>query len=152
MAGWRMGVLSSNEQFVNWILKVKSNVDSGQFRPMQMAAVKALATPKQWHDNMNLLYEQRRLWAFKIMTILGCKYDKNQVGLFVWAKIPEYESSSEELINDILYNARVFITPGFIFGSNGDRYIRISLGSSANKMKEAYERVADFLIRRNLTH
>ena len=152
MAGWRMGVLSSNEQFVNWILKVKSNVDSGQFRPMQMAAVKALATPKQWHDNMNLLYEQRRLWAFKIMTILGCKYDKNQVGLFVWAKIPEYESSSEELVNDILYNARVFITPGFIFGSNGDRYIRISLGSSANKMKEAYERVADFLIRRNLTH
>ena len=151
MAGWRMGMLCSNEQFVNWILKVKSNVDSGQFLPMQMAAVKALATPKQWHDNMNLLYEQRRLWAYKIMTILGCKYDKDQVGLFVWAKIPSYESSSEELINDILYNAFVFITPGFIFGSNGSRYIRISLGSPATKIKEAYERIADFLIRRTTT-
>lgn len=150
MAGWRMGVLSSNEQFVKWILKVKSNVDSGQFRPMQMAAIKALETPKQWHDNMNLLYEQRRLWAFKIMTLLGCQYDTSQVGLFVWAKMPDYESSSEELINDILYNAHVFITPGFIFGSNGSRYIRISLGSSATRIKEAYERIADYLIERNI--
>ena len=148
MAGWRMGMLASNEQFIKWVLKVKSNVDSGQFRPMQMAAIKALETPKQWHDNMNLLYEQRRIWAQKIMTILGCKFDTRQVGLFVWAKIPDYEIGSEELINDILYNAGVFITPGFIFGSNGNRYIRISLGSSATKMKDAYERIADFLIKR----
>ncbi len=152
MAGWRMGVLCSNEQFVKWILKVKSNVDSGQFLPMQKAAIKALSTPKQWHDNMNLLYEQRRLWAYKIMTILGCKYDRNQVGLFVWAKIPDYEVGSEELINDLLYNARVFLTPGFIFGSNGSRYIRISLGSSATKIQQAYERIADFLISRNTTN
>lgn len=151
MAGWRMGVLCSNEQFVKWILKVKSNVDSGQFKAMQMAAVKALDTPKQWHENMNLLYEQRRLWAYKIMTILGCKFDTTQVGLFVWAKIPSYESSSEELVNDILHNARVFITPGFIFGSNGDRYIRISLGSSATKIREAYERIADYLVTRITT-
>ncbi len=152
MAGWRMGVLCSNEQFVKWILKVKSNVDSGQFLPMQKAAIKALSTPKQWHDNMNLLYEQRRLWAYKIMTILGCKYDRNQVGLFVWAKIPDYEVGSEELINDLLYNARVFLTPGFIFGSNGSRYIRISLGSSATKIQQAYERIADYLIKRNTTY
>lgn len=151
MAGWRMGVLASNEQFVQWVLKVKSNVDSGQFRPMQMAAIKALDTPKQWHDNMNLLYEQRRLWAYKIMTILGCKFSTDQVGLFVWAKIPSYEISSEALINDILYNAHVFITPGFIFGSNGSRYIRISLGSSATKIKDAYERIADFLVNRKIT-
>lgn len=151
MAGWRMGVLASNEQFVQWVLKVKSNVDSGQFRPMQMAAIKALDTPKQWHDNMNLLYEQRRLWAYKIMTILGCKFSTDQVGLFVWAKIPSYEVSSEALINDILYNAHVFITPGFIFGSNGSRYIRISLGSSATKIKDAYERIADFLVNRKIT-
>ncbi len=148
MAGWRMGMLASNEQFVEWVLKVKSNVDSGQFRPMQMAAIKALETPKQWHDNMSLLYDQRRLWAFKIMNILGCKYKTNQVGLFVWAKIPDYETSSEDLINGILKNARVFITPGFIFGSNGRRYIRISLGSSAIKIKAAYERVADYLVSR----
>ena len=150
MAGWRMGMLASNEQFIKWVLKVKSNVDSGQFRPMQMAAIKALETPKQWHDNMNLLYEQRRIWAQKIMTILGCKFDTRQVGLFVWAKIPDYEKGSEELINDLLYNAGVFITPGFIFGSNGNRYIRISLGSSATKIKEAYERIADYLIRRKI--
>ncbi|HUI33782.1 MAG TPA: aminotransferase class I/II-fold pyridoxal phosphate-dependent enzyme [Dysgonamonadaceae bacterium] len=149
MAGWRMGMLASNEQFVQWILKVKSNIDSGQFRPMQMAAIKALAAPKQWYDNMNLLYEQRRIWAEKIMTILRCKFDETQVGLFVWAKIPDYEKGSEELTNDILYNAHVFITPGFIFGSNGDRYIRISLGSSATKIKEAYERIADYLVNRN---
>lgn len=150
MAGWRMGVLASNEQFVQWVLRVKSNVDSGQFRPMQMAAIKALETPKQWHDNMNLLYEQRRLWAYKIMTILGCKFSTDQVGLFVWAKIPGYEISSEALINEILYNAHVFITPGFIFGSNGNRYIRISLGSSATKIKDAYERIVDFLVNRKL--
>ena len=151
MAGWRMGVLVSNEQFVQWVLKVKSNVDSGQFRPMQMAAIKALETSKQWHDNMNLLYEQRRLWAYKIMTILGCKFSNNQVGLFVWGKIPSYETSSEDLINGILEHAHVFITPGFIFGSNGERYIRISLGSSANKIKEAYERIADYLVNRKTT-
>jgi aspartate/methionine/tyrosine aminotransferase len=116
---------------------------------MQMAAIKALAAPKQWYDNMNLLYEQRRIWAEKIMTILRCKFDETQVGLFVWAKIPDYEKGSEELTNDILYNAHVFITPGFIFGSNGDRYIRISLGSSATKIKEAYERIADYLVNRN---
>lgn len=150
MAGWRMGMLASNEQFVQWVLKVKSNVDSGQFRPMQMAAIKALETPKQWHDNMNLLYEQRRLWAFKIMSILGCKYNTNQVGLFVWAKIPDYEISSEDLINGILHNAHVFITPGFIFGSNGERYIRISLGSSATKIREAYEKIVDYLVNRKI--
>ena len=148
MAGWRMGMLASNEQFVKWVLKVKSNIDSGQFRPMQMAAIKALDAPREWHDNMNLLYEQRRIWAEKIMTILGCKFDRTQVGLFVWAKIPDYEEGSMQLADDILYNARVFITPGFIFGSNGERFIRISLGSSATKIKEAYERIADYLVNR----
>lgn len=148
MAGWRMGVLASNEKFIQWVLKVKSNIDSGQFKPMQMAAIKALDTPKQWHDNMNLLYEQRRLSAYKIMTILGCTFSKNQVGLFVWAKIPSDETKSEDLINEILKHAHVFITPGFIFGSNGERFIRISLGSSANVIDKAYERIADYLVNR----
>lgn len=149
MAGWRMGMLASNKRFVRWVIKVKSNIDCGQFKPKQMATIVALNTPMQWHDNMNLLYEQRRLWAYKIMSIMGCTYTPNQAGFFVWAKIPDYEKSSKDLVNDLLYKARVFITPGFIYGSNGDRYIRMSLGSSASNIKEAYERIADFLISRS---
>lgn len=149
MAGWHMGVLASNKKFVEWVVKLKSNVDCGQFKPKQMATIKALDTPKQWHENMNLLYEQRRLWVYKIMSIMGCLFNTNQVGFFVWAKIPDNEKSSKDLVNDLFYKANVFITPGFIYGSNGDRYIRMSLGSSAANIKEAYERIADFLVDRN---
>lgn len=149
MAGWRMGMLASNKKFVKWVIKVKSNIDCGQFKPKQLATIVALDTPMQWHDNMNLLYEQRRLWAYKIMSIMGCTYNTNQVGFFVWAKIPDHEKSSKDLVNDLFYKARVFVTPGFIYGSNGDRYIRMSLGSSATNIKEAYERIADFLISRS---
>lgn len=141
MPGWRMGVLASNQQFVQWILRVKSNVDSGQFKPMQLAAVASLSNPKSWYDTMNAHYARRRVWAEKIMDILGCTYDKKQVGLFVWAKMPDSATDSEAFINQILYEARVFITPGFIFGSNGARYIRISLGSSEEKLKIAYQRI-----------
>lgn len=149
MAGWRMGMLASNKKFVKWVIKVKSNIDCGQFKPKQLATIVALDTPMQWHDNMNLLYEQRRLWVYKIMSIMGCTYNTNQVGFFVWAKIPDNEKSSKDLVNDLLYKARVFVTPGFIYGSNGDRYIRMSLGSSATNIKEAYERIADFLVSRS---
>lgn len=149
MAGWRMGMLASNKKFVKWVIKVKSNIDCGQFKPKQLATIVALDTPMQWHDNMNLLYEQRRLWAYKIMSIMGCTYNTNQVGFFVWAKIPDHEKSSKDLVDDLLYKARVFVTPGFIYGSNGDRYIRMSLGSSATNIKEAYERIADFLVSRS---
>ena len=149
MAGWRMGMLASNKKFVKWVIKVKSNIDCGQFKPKQLATIVALDTPMQWHDNMNLLYGQRRLWAYKIMSIMGCTYNTNQVGFFVWAKIPDHEKSSKDLVDDLLYKARVFVTPGFIYGSNGDRYIRMSLGSSATNIKEAYERIADFLVSRS---
>ncbi len=149
MAGWSMGMLASNKKFVKWVIKVKSNIDCGQFKPKQLATIVALDTPMQWHDNMNLLYEQRRLWVYKIMSIMGCTYNTNQVGFFVWAKIPDNEKSSKDLVNDLLYKARVFVTPGFIYGSNGDRYIRMSLGSSATNIKEAYERIADFLVSRS---
>jgi aspartate/methionine/tyrosine aminotransferase len=144
MPGWRIGMLASNEQFVKWILKEKSNIDSGQFKPMQIAAVAALSNPPEWYENMNKIYAERRIWAEKIMTILGCTFDKSQVGLFVWGKINDIEISSEELINDILYNANVFITPGFIFGSNGERFIRISLGASTERIKEAYNRITRY--------
>ncbi len=141
MSGWRMGLLASNPEFVRWVLKAKSNIDSGQFKPMQLATVAALLNTREWHDEMNRIYAERRLWAEKIMDLLNCKYDKSQVGLFVWGKLPESVVSSKDFIDDILYNARVFITPGVIFGSNGEGYIRISIGASVEKMGEAYNRV-----------
>ena len=145
MSGWRMGVLVSNPQFVKWILKTKSNIDSGQFRPMQLAAVKALDNSDEWHAEMNSIYSERRVWAEKIMDLLNCKFDKSQTGLFVWGKLPEGAKGSDEFINDILYNAKVFITPGFIFGTNGEGFVRISLGSSTEKLQEAYKRIEKYI-------
>lgn len=141
MSGWRMGMLTSNVQFVKWVLKAKSNIDSGQFKPMQLATVAALANSDEWHAGMNKIYSERRVWAEKIMKLLNCKYDSSQVGLFVWGKLPDEVSGSEQFINDILYTAHVFITPGFIFGNNGERFVRISLGSSVDILKEAYKRI-----------
>lgn len=145
MSGWRMGVLVSNPQFVKWVLKAKSNIDSGQFKPMQLAAVAALNNSDEWHAEMNKVYAERRVWAEKIMDLLNCKYDKSQTGLFVWGKLPDGAKGSDEFINDILYNAKVFITPGFIFGSNGEGYVRISLGSSAEKLQEAHKRITNYI-------
>lgn len=145
MSGWRMGMLASNEQFVKWILRVKSNIDSGQFKPMQMATIAALDNNDEWHKKMNDIYAERRVWAEKIMDLMDCKFDKRQVGLFVWGKLPDTAVDSKEFVDLILYKARVFITPGAIFGSNGDRYVRISLGSSVEKIKEAYERIKTYI-------
>lgn len=144
MAGWRMGMLASNPQFVEWVLKVKSNIDSGQWRPMQRAAVKALELGPEWYAGLNKVYASRRRVAEDIMTALGCTFDPAQRGLFLWGRIPETAASSEALADEILYGARVFITPGFIFGSNGDRYIRISLCATEEKMREALDRINKF--------
>ena len=144
MSGWRMGMLASNPQFVQWVLKAKSNIDSGQFKPMQLATVAALSNSSEWHAAMNGIYAERRIWAEKIMDLLECHYDKQQVGLFVWGKLKDEAPDSEAVVNDLLHNARVFITPGSIFGSNGTCFIRISLGSSIEKMKEAYERILEY--------
>ena len=141
MPGWRMAMLASNAQFVQWILKVKSNIDSGQFKPMQYAAVEALSAKKDWYDNMNRVYRSRRDLAGQIMRTLGCEYDENQVGMFLWGRIPESYNDVEELTEKVLHEARVFITPGFIFGSNGKRYIRISLCAKEEKLAEALERI-----------
>ena len=141
MPGWRMAMLASNEQFIQWILKVKTNVDSGQFKPMQLAAVEALKAPKAWYDGMNRVYRGRRDIAVQIMQMLGCNYDDNQVGMFLWGRIPDSEVSSELLANKILYEANVFITPGVIFGSVGDRYVRISLCCKDNVLEEALNRI-----------
>ena len=141
MPGWRMAMLASNAQFVQWILKVKSNIDSGQFKPMQYAAVEALSAPKEWYDNMNRVYRSRRDLAGQIMDALGCIYDENQVGMFLWGKIPAEAAGSEAVADKVLYEANVFLTPGFIFGSRGNRYIRISLCCKNEALQEALNRI-----------
>lgn len=141
MPGWRMAMLASNAQFVQWVLKVKSNIDSGQFKPMQHAAVEALSAPKEWYDNMNRVYRSRRSLAGEIMHALGCEYDEKQVGMFLWGKIPAEAKSSEAIADRVLYEANVFLTPGFIFGSQGERYIRISLCCKNETLEEALRRI-----------
>ena len=142
MPGWRVGMLSTNSKFVEWILKVKSNIDSGTFRALQLAAATALGNDDAWHEQNNITnYSRRRHLAEQIMTELGCEFDKNQVGMFLWGRIPEKYAHVEELTERVLHEARVFITPGFIFGSNGERYIRISLCAKDDKIAEALERI-----------
>lgn len=141
MAGWRMAMLASNPTFIEWILKVKSNVDSGMYRPMMVAAAQALQNPKSWHDEMNAVYARRRVLALQIMDVLQCKYDTSQVGMFIWARIPDKYKDSGELADEILYNKNVFITPGLIFGNKGNQYIRISLCCPENMLQEALERI-----------
>lgn len=142
MPGWRMGLLASNAQFVQWILKVKSNIDSGQFKPMQIAAVAALNNTDEWHTKMNIqLYAERRSLAEEIMHTLGCSFRPEQVGMFLWGKIPDSYKGSEELADKVLYEANVFITPGFIFGDKGARYVRISLCANEDMLRRALERI-----------
>ena len=142
MPGWRVGMLASNKQFVQWILKVKSNIDSGTFRAIQLAAAKAYENSDQWHQQANVeTYARRRRLAEQIMQILHCTFDPEQTGMFLWGRIPETFSDVEELTERVLHEARVFITPGFIFGTNGSRYIRISLCAKEEKMLEALERI-----------
>lgn len=148
MPGWRVGMIAANATFISWILKVKSNIDSGMFRPLQLAAAAALHNDEAWHETMNIeLYSKRRAVAEQIMDVLGCTYDKNQVGMFVWGKIPAELNDVEELTEKILHQARVFITPGFIFGSNGARYIRISLCATQEKLTQALNRIRQLGVR-----
>lgn len=142
MAGWRMGMIASNPDFISWFIKVKSNVDSGQFHPMMLAAVKALSLPASWYSAINDTYAERRSIAEEIMTALGCTFDPLQKGLFLWGRIPDDVVDVEKFTDRVLYENRVFITPGFIFGSNGARYVRISLCASSDKLREALSRIA----------
>ena len=142
MPGWRVGMLATNAQFVQWILKVKSNIDSGTFRPMQLAAARAYGNDAEWHRRANIeTYRNRRELAGRIMDALECSYDPKQVGMFLWGRIPDRYAEAEELTERVLHEARVFLTPGFIFGSNGARYIRISLCAKPEKLEEALQRI-----------
>ncbi len=142
MPGWRVAMLASNPQFVQWVLKVKSNIDSGTFRCIQLAAAQALQNAPEWHQEMNVnLYRRRRQWAESIMQALGCTFDSRQAGMFLWGRIPDGYADAEKLTEKVLREARVFITPGFIFGSNGARHIRISLCCKEERLREALERI-----------
>lgn len=143
MPGWRVGMCVSNPQFISWILKIKSNIDSGTFRGLQLAAAEALTTnTEEWHREYNVnVYRRRREIAERIMQALGCTYDDGQVGMFLWGKIAGKYANAEQFTERVLHEARVFITPGFIFGSNGERYVRISLCAQDDKMQEALRRI-----------
>jgi len=143
MPGWRVGMCVSNPKFMSWILKIKSNIDSGTFRGIQLAAAEAYNTnTPEWHHEYNVqIYKHRRKIAQQIMAALGCTFDSRQVGMFLWGRIPEKYADAEELTERVLHEAKVFITPGFIFGSNGKRYVRISLCANEEKMAQALCRI-----------
>ncbi|MDE7412585.1 MAG: aminotransferase class I/II-fold pyridoxal phosphate-dependent enzyme [Muribaculaceae bacterium] len=141
MAGWRVAMLASDAKFVSWILRVKSNIDSGQFRPVMLAAARALQLDEEWYEKLNAEYARRREVAEKIMEALGCDFDPSQRGLFLWGRIPEEEKSSETMADRLLKEKRVFVTPGFIFGRQGDRYLRISLCATEHSLEKALKRI-----------
>lgn len=142
MPGWRVGMLLTNATFLSWVLKVKSNIDSGTLRPLQLAAARALENSAEWHEEANVVtYARRRAVAEQIMDALRCTYDSDSVGMFLWGRIPEGLTDAETLTERVLHEADVFITPGFIFGENGRRYVRISLCAKEERMKQALERI-----------
>lgn len=138
MPGWRIGMLASNSQFVEWILRVKSNMDSGMFRAMQLAAVKALSAPPEWYSKMNQVYSARKALAQAILEKVGAEVAPGQVGMFLWGKV---QGKGVDICDNVLYKAKVFITPGIIFGSNGENYIRISLCANEQTLQKALDRI-----------
>lgn len=141
MAGWRIGMLVGSKERIDDVLRFKSNMDSGMFLPAQLAAAKALELGQEWHVEVNKVYRGRREKVFELLDILNCSYDKNQAGLFVWASIPSNYKDGYELSDIILHKSNVFITPGGIFGSAGDKYIRVSLCTTEEKFEEAINRI-----------
>jgi aspartate/methionine/tyrosine aminotransferase len=150
MAGWRIGWVAGNAHYVDAVLRVKSNMDSGMFLGLQQAAVEALKSGKEWFANLNAMYQKRKDAACKILDVFGCSYSTQQSGLFVWAKAPVGVNDVEKWIDEILYGTHVFITPGFIFGEAGRRHIRISLCATEEKLNEARIRIQEFVDSQNL--
>ncbi len=140
MAGWRVGMVLGSAEHINAVLKVKSNMDSGMFYGIQKGAIAALKSPQTWFDELNKTYRSRRRLIFELADRLQCTYDKQAVGMFVWAKLPPEINAAEKFIDELLYDKNVFITPGTIFGSNGEGYIRFSLCVTEEKIQEAINR------------
>ena len=145
MAGWRVGMLGGSSQYIQNILRFKSNMDSGMYRPLQLAAVQALGMDASWYEGMNAFYKMRQEKVFELLDFLKCEYNAKQTGMFVWAKIPSSYKDGFQLSDEILYNSRVFITPGGIFGSQGNGYIRASLCSEVDTFEAAIKRIETYL-------
>ena len=141
MAGWRIGMLCGDKKYIDEVLRFKSNMDSGMFLPLQLAAAKALTLDKAWFTSLNKIYRSRREKVFELLNLLQCRYSTNQAGMFVWASIPDKYKDGYELSDKILYGSNVFITPGGIFGSAGDKYIRVSLCCKEENIREAINRI-----------
>jgi len=141
MAGWRVGMLCGAKERIEEVLRFKSNMDSGMFLPVQLAAAKALTLEKEWHDEVNAVYKERRKKVFELLDLLGCSYSKEQAGMFVWAKIPEGYKDGYVLSDEVLYKSNVFITPGGIFGKAGNDYVRVSLCAPVSTFEEAISRI-----------
>ena len=141
MAGWRVGILCGAKERIEEVLRFKSNMDSGMFLPVQLAAAKALSSGKEWYDSVNKTYSERKEKALELLDIIECAYDAEQAGMFVWAKVPSTYKDSFALSDEVLYTANVFITPGGIFGSNGNNYVRISLCAPIEKFEDAITRI-----------
>jgi len=141
MAGWRVGMLCGAKERIDEVLQFKSNMDSGMFLPVQLAAAKALSLGKEWHDEVSKVYKGRREKVFELLDILGCSYSKDQAGLFVWARVPEKYKDGYVLSDEVLYGSALFITPGGIFGSAGEKYVRVSLCNTLEKIVEAVARI-----------
>ncbi len=141
MAGWRVGMLCGAKERIDEVLRFKSNMDSGMFLPLQLAAAKALELEQDWHDALNGIYKKRREKVFELLRLLNCEFDTTQAGMFVWAAIPSNYKDGYEVSDKVLYGANVFITPGGIFGSAGNKYVRVSLCTKEEKFDEAIERI-----------
>lgn len=145
MAGWRVGMMCAAKERIDEVLRFKSNMDSGMFLPVQLAAARALNLGKDWYDEVNRVYRERRQKVFALLDLLGCTYAEEQAGMFVWAGIPPAFKDGYALSDEVLYKANVFLTPGGIFGTAGDQYIRISLCASGEKMEESINRIKEVL-------
>lgn len=145
MPGWRVGMVAGNSEFIANIIKVKSNMDSGMFRPVQLAAAKALESDSNWYKSINQVYRERRVVAEQILTKLNCTFDKNQSGLFLWGRVPSKYKNGDELADILLYKANVFVTPGKVFGNQGEDYIRISLCVDVEKLNITLKRIEESL-------
>ncbi|HOY04751.1 MAG TPA: aminotransferase class I/II-fold pyridoxal phosphate-dependent enzyme [Saprospiraceae bacterium] len=141
MAGWRVGMVAGHPEYLKSVLRFKSNMDSGQFQPVQLAAVKALQLPATWYSELNAMYRERQQVAFQILESIDCVFDRQQQGMFVWAKIPDHYADCYALSDELLYERHVFLTPGGIFGSNGDRFVRISLCSDVPTLQTALQKI-----------
>lgn len=149
MAGWRVGMVLGHKDYLAAILAVKSNMDSGMFFPIQKAAIQALQNDSSWHDDRNKIYAERRQLVYQLLNLLGCTYQQNRIGLFVWARVPEHIPDVEVYLDKLLYEAWIFMTPGKIFGSQGNRYLRASLCLPATVLSEAIKRIEPYTLLTN---